>query len=65
MDAEAQKLPFDEEKDFVLYDGKAEPIVLEPGEFAIFFPPLAAHAPCCIAPQGPEKIKKVVVKVLA
>jgi YhcH/YjgK/YiaL family protein len=65
MDEEAQKLPFDEEKDFVLYDGKAEPIVLEPGEFAIFFPPLAAHAPCCIAPQGPEKIKKIVVKVLA
>ena len=65
MDEEAQKLPFDEEKDYVLYDGKAEPVILEPGDFAIFFPPLGAHAPCCVAPQGPEKIKKVVVKVLA
>ena len=65
MSAEAQALPFDEERDFVLYDGEAEPVVLEPGDFAIFFPPLAAHAPCCIAPDGPEKIKKVVVKILA
>ena len=65
MSAEAQALPFDEERDFVLYDGEAEPVVLEPGDFAIFLPPLAAHAPCCIAPDGPEKIKKVVVKILA
>ena len=34
-------------------------------DFAIFFPPLAAHAPCCVAPNGPDKIKKVVVKILA
>jgi YhcH/YjgK/YiaL family protein len=55
----------DEERDFVLYDGEAEPVALDPGDFAIFFPPLAARAPCCIAPDGPEKIKKVVVKILA
>jgi YhcH/YjgK/YiaL family protein len=65
MSAEAQALPFDVEKDFVLYDGEAEPVVLEPGDFAIFFPPLAAHAPCCVAPNGSDKIKKVVVKILA
>ena len=65
MSAEAQALPFDEEKDFVLYDGKSEPVTLEPGEFAVFFPPLDAHAPCCATANGPEKIKKVVVKILA
>ena len=65
MDEAAKALPFDEEKDFVLYDGKAEPMVLEPGDFAVFFPPLAAHAPCCIAPGGPKRIKKIVVKILA
>ena len=65
MDAAAQSLPFDEEKDFVLYEGEAKPVVLEPGDFAIFFPPLGAHAPCCIAPNGPQKIKKVGVKIRA
>jgi YhcH/YjgK/YiaL family protein len=65
MDAAAQALPFDVENDYVLYEGASEPVRLEPGDFAIFFPPLGAHAPCCLAPNGPEKIKKVVVKVLA
>ena len=65
MSAEAQTLPFDVEKDFVLYDGEAEPVILEPGDFAIFFPPLGAHAPCCIAPNGSQKIKKIVIKILA
>lgn len=65
MSKEAQSMPFDVGKDFVLYDGKATPVVLLPGDFAIFFPPLGAHAPCCIAPNGPEKIKKVVIKILA
>lgn len=65
LSAEAQSLPFDEEKDFVLYDGESRPVTLVPGEFIIFFPPLDAHAPCCLAPDGPEKIKKVVVKILA
>ena len=65
MSAEAQALPFDEEKDFVLYDGESNPVTLVPGEFAVFFPPLDAHAPCCATTDGPEKIKKVVVKILA
>ena len=65
MTAEAQALPFDEEKDFVLYDGESSPVTLVPGEFIIFFPPLDAHAPCCMAPNGPERIKKVVIKILA
>ena len=65
MSVEAQALPFDEEKDFVLYDGESKPVTLNPGEFAIFFPPLDAHAPCCSVPNGPDRIKKVVIKILA
>ena len=65
MSAEALALPFDEEKDFVLYEGESNPVTLTPGEFAIFFPPHDAHAPCCATENGPENIKKVVVKILA
>jgi YhcH/YjgK/YiaL family protein len=65
MDEKALALPFDAAKDFVLYDGPSDPHVINPGEYAIFFPPLGAHAPACMAPGGPDKIKKVVVKVLA
>ena len=65
MSVEAESLPFDEEKDFVLYEGESKPVTLVPGEFIIFFPPLDAHAPCCRAPNGPARIKKVVVKILA
>ena len=65
MSAEAQRLPFDVEKDFVLYDGESKPVTLVPGEFAVFFPPLDAHAPCCMVQNGPSRIKKVVVKILA
>ena len=49
----------------VLYEGESKPVTLVPGEFIIFFPPLDAHAPCCRAPNGPARIKKVVVKILA
>ena len=65
MDAAAQALPFDAANDYVLYVGPSKPVTLTPGEFAIFFPPLGAHAPCCCAPDGPGKIKKVVIKVAA
>lgn len=65
MDMAALSLPFDIDKDCVMYDGSSKPMILSPGTFAIFFPPYCAHAPGCIAPNGPEKIKKVVIKVLA
>jgi YhcH/YjgK/YiaL family protein len=65
MDEKAQALPFDVAKDFVLYNGSSDPHVIKPGEYAIFFPPLGAHAPACMAPGGPSRIKKIVVKVLA
>ena len=64
MDDAARALPFDEENDYVLYSGASEPVTLNPGEFAIFMPS-GAHAPCGRAPGGPERIRKVVVKVLA
>ena len=63
MSAETLSLPFDEEKDFVLYDGESKSITLVPGEFIVFFPPLDAHAPCCRTHNGPERIKKVVIKI--
>ena len=65
LNAAAQALPFDVENDYVLYAGPSKPVTLNVGDFAIFFPPLGAHAPCCCVPGGPEKIKKVVVKVAA
>ena len=65
VDAAALELPFDVENDCVLYASPSRPITLNPGDFAIFFPPLGAHAPCCRADGGPERIKKVVVKVAA
>lgn len=63
MDDAALALPFDEERDCVLYDGKFESVILEPGDFAIFYPPLGAHAPCGQVPGEPDRIRKVVVKV--
>lgn len=63
LNATAKALPFNDDTDCVLYTGEAEPVTLNPGDFAIFFPPLGAHAPCCIAKNGPTRIKKVVVKV--
>ena len=64
MDAAARALPFNEKDDSVVYDGPSEPVTLQPGDFAIFLPS-GAHAPCGRASGGPEKIRKVVVKVLA
>ena len=64
MDAAALALPFDVERDCVLFEGPSRPVTLTPGEFAVFLPPLGAHAPCCRAPDGPDRIRKVVVKIL-
>ena len=63
MEGDALSLPFAEGRDCVLYDGKFEPVTLEPGDFAIFFPPFGAHAPCGRVPGRPERIRKAVVKV--
>jgi len=54
-------VPYDQEKDIVFYSGEGTPILLEPGLFTVFFPQ-DVHRPC-MQIDGPEKIKKVVIKV--
>lgn len=65
MTHEQLAIPFNEKDDYVLFDGESKPVTLQPGEFAIFFPPNGAHAPGCRAVGGPEKIRKIVIKVRA
>jgi YhcH/YjgK/YiaL family protein len=49
------------EKDIVFFSGETTPLILEAGMFAVFFPQ-DVHRPC-MQIDGPEKVKKVVVKV--
>lgn len=56
--------PFDGQKDIVLFKTMPTPHKLRPGRFAVFFPPLGAHAPCC-TDEAPRKIRKLVIKVKA
>lgn len=65
MTHEQLAFPFNEKDDYVLFDGESKPVTLQPGEFAVFFPPNGAHAPGCRAVDGPEKIRKLVIKVRA
>jgi len=52
---------FDPEKDITFFATKTSQVVLEAGMFAVFFPQ-DIHQPC-MQIDGPEKVKKVVVKV--
>ena len=52
---------YNSEKDIVFYSGEINPIILETGNFAVFFPQ-DLHRPC-MQINGAEKVKKVVVKV--
>lgn len=52
---------FNPEKDIVFYSGETVSLNLEAGMFAVFFPQ-DVHRPC-MQISGPEKVKKVVVKV--
>ena len=54
-------IPFSEEKDIAFFTGESAPLILEAGMFAVFFPQ-DVHRPC-MQIDGPEKVKKVVVKV--
>lgn len=40
------------------------PLTLRPGEFAVFFPWIDAHMPCCSL-DGATSVKKLVIKVRA
>lgn len=62
MDAAHRTLEFDEEKDCVLFEARTRPVTLEPGEFAIFFPPDGAHAPGHCMGEA-RVIRKLVIKV--
>ena len=64
MDAAHRALPFDEAHDCVLFNAETKPVTLNPGEFAIFFPPDGAHAPGHSS-DGERTIRKVVIKVRA
>lgn len=52
---------YNTDKDIVFFSGETTPLILEPGMFAVFFPQ-DIHRPC-MQLDGPEKVKKVVVKV--
>ena len=52
---------YNTEKDIVFFEGETTPLILEAGMFAVFFPQ-DVHRPC-MQINGPEKVKKVVVKV--
>ena len=55
---------FDEEKDIGFYDGvPVEPLALRPGQFAILYPGICAHAPCCSEDAAGMTIRKIVIKV--
>ena len=63
MDETHRALPFDEAKDIVFFNAVTRPMTLNPGDFAIFFPPDGAHAPGHCAGSG-RNIRKLVIKVL-
>ncbi len=49
------------EKDIIFFTGDTTPLILENGMFAVFFPQ-DVHRPC-MQINGPEKVKKVVIKL--
>jgi len=52
---------YNPEKDIVFFEGETTPLILEAKMFAVFFPQ-DVHRPGMLI-NGPEKVKKVVVKV--
>jgi len=52
---------YNPDKDIVFFSGETTQQILEAGMFAVFFPQ-DVHRPC-MQINGPEKVKKVVVKV--
>lgn len=51
-------IPYNEEKDIAMYDGRGSSFVLRAGDFAVFEPE-DAHLPCV----GIGRVKKAVVKI--
>lgn len=56
-------LPFDEQKDYVLFEAKTVPVEVGPGEFVAFFPPYGGHLPSRSTCESVKGYRKIVVKV--
>lgn len=56
-----EKIPYDEEKDLIFFNGIGSFLKLKEGYFAIFYPQ-DGHKPC-ITDEQKSNVKKVVVKV--
>ena len=64
MGDEEISFPFDEKNDCVVFKANPKPLLVRPGEYAIFFPPHGGHAPGCQSKSGVStKLRKIVVKV--
>ncbi|MBV5315312.1 MAG: YhcH/YjgK/YiaL family protein [Prolixibacteraceae bacterium] len=53
---------YNPDKDIAFFSGEAAPLILDSGLFAVFFPQ-DVHRPC-MQIDGPEKVKKVVIKLM-
>jgi len=60
-DGQKESIPYSNERDIAFYEGDYEPIKLDAGQFAIFYPE-DLHLPC-LKNGKPSVVKKVVVKV--
>ena len=56
-----EKIPYDEKKDLIFFEGNGSFLKLKAGYFAVFFPQ-DGHKPCLID-EIKSNVKKVVVKV--
>ena len=61
LNNQAITTPYTADRDIVFYTGETAPLILEPGMFVVFFPQ-DVHQPG-MQVDGPERVKKVVVKV--
>ncbi len=52
---------YNEDKDYILLEGRADYVTLRPGDYCITFPE-DAHIPCLTSDNG-DKVKKVILKV--
>ena len=64
VDVLIQDSEFDNDKDIGFYKSDKTPVslLMNSGEFAVFFPE-DGHKPCCSAGANPEEVLKVVIKI--
>ena len=61
LNAQTITSEYNPDKDIVFFSGETTSLILEAGMFAVFYPQ-DVHRPC-LQIDGPEKVKKVVIKV--